>query len=213
MKLPFLRHPLLRRVEPEPPPWADGLGEPELAALRASRPRRLARLDTLLRPAGIDLRGEPLAAVQALDQWTRITWPDLIRRAWVRRGIDPWTDWQRATGEQAAAYTHAMDVAVALGELALRAAPAFAWGVDAFDDHIADGDSLVGRAVLLDPALPADAADPPVCSPIDLVVLRFQATGARDFPDPPFVAGLGPVWWRDLRHLYVGPDRLDTGDD
>ena len=122
VRLPFLRHPVLRQVDAEPPPWAAGIGEPELSALRASRPRRLARLGGLLQSAGIDLGGDPLAAVQALDQWTRSAWPDLIRGAWVRLGIDPCTDWQRASGEQAAAYTHAVDVAVALGELALRAA-------------------------------------------------------------------------------------------
>lgn len=210
MRLPFQRHPLLRRVEAEPPPWASGPGDSELAALRASRSRRLARLGELLRPAGIDLGGEPLAAVQALDHWTRTTWPGLIRRAWVRPGTEPWTGWQRATGEQAAAYTHAVDVAVALGELALRAAPSFAWGVDRFDDHVADGGPFVGRAVLLDPTLPDDAAAPPVCSPIDLVVMRFEATGHRDFPDPPFVEGLRPVWWRDHRSLYVGPGALEA---
>ena len=208
MRLPFLRHPVLRQVDAEPPPWAAGIGEPELSALRASRPRRLDRLGGLLRSAGIDLGGDPIAAVQALDAWTRRTWPGLIRRAWVRPGIDPWTDWQRTSGEQAAAYTHAMDVAVALGELALRAAPSFAWGVDAFDDHVADGAGFVGRAVLLDPSLPADATDPSVCSPIDLVVMRFEATGRRDVPDPPFGEGLRPVGWRDHRGLYVGPDRL-----
>ncbi len=40
--------------------------------------------------------------------------------------------------------------------------------------------------------------------------MRFEAHGAPRGPDPPFVEGLRPVWWRNHRGLYVGPDRWGT---
>lgn len=205
MSLPFVQPRLLRGYGAEPPPWHRGTGDAELEELLASRERRLARLKGRL-PAALSLARpcDPLASLAWLDTWTTAHWPRAMRRRWADPLVDPVGDWPRAGGTQATAYTMVVDVGVALGELTRCLAPAVDWGVDHFDDHAADGVGSFGRAVLLNPSDAADTPGPAVCSPIDLALMRFQATARGDF-DEPFLAGLRPVLWATHRHLYVGP--------
>jgi hypothetical protein len=174
---PFLpaalsEHPLAE------PPWSDGEGAAALARLRAIKARRLVLFGELLRPWGIDLEAglraaSPAPLCRALDQWAARTWPALADRPEVG---DP-ARWLARTWapRDRLAYTLALDVGIALGELLRRHRPALAWGVDDFDDHVADGDESAGRVVVLDPAQPADARDPRVFDALCTAWARLQA--------------------------------------
>lgn len=160
------------------PPWSDGDGAAALARLRAVKARRLALLGILLRHWDIDLdaglRAEsPAPLCRALDRWAARTWPALADRPEVG---DP-ARWLARTWapRDRLAYTLALDAGIALGELLRRHRPALAWGVDDFEDHVADGEESAGRVVVLDPALPADARDPLVFDALAVAWTRLQA--------------------------------------
>ena len=209
MSLPFVQPRLLRGYAAEPPPWHRGTGAAELEALLASRQRRLARLQARLGTSSIDLQqGAPLDTLAAVDAWTATDWPRAMRRRWADPVVDPLADWPRAGGLQAVAYTMVIDVGVALGEIVRRLAPSITWGVDRFEDHAADGAASFDRAVLLGPGVSLGATAHAVASPLDLAMMRFQATARGEPAEPGFLAGLRPVLWPTHRDLFVGPRAL-----
>lgn len=196
--------------EPDPldrPPWV----VPGEAALRerlaAETPQRLARLARRLAEDGIDLQAlwpEPGLFCRTLDGWTAARW-----RSWRGRvGADP-APWHAPVWPDAAAplFGEMADLGVALACLVLRCRPSWDWGVDRYDDHIADGRASVDRMVLLDPALPADAHDPAVYDAFDQAFLRYQAIVLGDAGQVRLLDGLRPALWdTPFRSLYLRVD-------
>lgn len=190
----------LRDYPPAESPWADGDPDAALARVQAIKEVRLARLSGLLAHAGIDLPGgladkSPRPLCEALDAWVDRDWAALAQRLprsfrQPRQGA--WNDQERLP------FSVALDTGLALGELLRRHRPGFAWGVDRFDDHVADDESGANDVVVLDPSLAADAGNP-------LVFDAFGAAYSRLFD---LAYKLGSPWTfcdAIARQLHDGP--------
>lgn len=188
------------------PPWRTGTGAVELASLRATRDERLARLDARLVADGLTASSaDPLDTVAALDRWTRVAWPRTLRADDAEPSRFRAAAW--APPRRAALYAQVVDVGVMLGEAVRRLRPGWDWGLDTFDDHVADGVASAGRVVVRDLGLPDDNRAPVACDTIDIAFVRCQALAWRDARFETFLAALRPALWETHRRLYVGPDR------
>lgn len=181
-------------------PWSDGDPDATLARVLAMKEARLGCLSGLLAHAGIDLAAgladaSPRPLCQALDAWVARDWPALARtlpRGFAEPRAGAWND------AECLAFSIALDAGLALGELLLRHRPHMAWGVDRFDDHIADDEAGANDVVVLDPTLPAGARDP----------LVFDAFGTAYWCLLDFAYKLRSGWtFSDAmaRQLHQGP--------
>ena len=194
------------RYQIDAPLWRDGEGEFELRNLLAQRSLRLARLARALHADGIDLvaglaASDPLPLLDALDRWCNTVWAGRVRRDTAlseRWGERAWPDVDEARG-----FTLISDLAIALGERAIRChAARWAWGVDRYAEHAADGVPTSGRVVVLDPSLDRAAVAPPVLDALGLAYGRFQAHALSAAWRQRFVDGLRVVLWHSHRALY-----------
>jgi hypothetical protein len=188
------------------PLWRDGVGEAELHHLLQQRSMRLERLACRLQADGIDLgaglaASDPVPLLDALDRWCDAGWGGEARRdtalseRWSER---VWPDAGEARG-----FTLISDMAIALGERAIRCdAARWTWGVDRYADHEADGVPTFGRVVVLDPSLGCAATSPPVLDALGLAHRRYLAHAVGAVRRQGFVDGLRPVLWYSRRALY-----------
>lgn len=176
----------------EPPPWASA--DP-VACLIATRDARLARLARALRDVGVDLEQgmrteDPTDLARGLDEWTISTWGPIARREWAV--VERW--WNPAShvrGDTAQAYTRVVDTGIALGELVVRRRSGWAWGIDRYEAHRADGHESFGRLVVLRPDVSRDALYPVVFDAIDTAFMRLQSL-AYGLPRRAFDEALRP---------------------
>lgn len=199
----FFKRALPRALRDYPPaesPWADGDADRTLARLLGMKEARLAHLSRLLAGAGIDLaaglvHASPRPLCESLDAWVARDWPALGRslpRGFAQPQQGGWREQERVP------FSVALDTGLALGELLLRHRPGYAWGVDRFDDHIADDEAGANDVVVLDPALPENARDP----------LVFDAFGTAYACLLDFAYELGSSWSFSeaiARQLHEGP--------
>jgi hypothetical protein len=160
----------------ESPPWAD---DDPVGCLISTRGRRLARLARVLRAGGIDLEGgfrrpDPWTLANALDDWCASAWKPVARREWVV--VERW--WNPAShvhGATSGIYTHLVDMGIALGEIVVRQPAGWAWEIDRYAAHCADGHESFGRLVVLHPEVARDAPYPVVFDAFDTVFMRLQS--------------------------------------
>jgi hypothetical protein len=179
----------------------DGRGAAELAHLQAEKAARLARLARRLAGHGIGLAAglagpDPRPLLAALDACADAAWGD-GKRAWDSGARFAATRWP---ARDAGDFTLVTDLGIALGELAIaRGGGRWAWGVDGYDEHAADGDGCFGQVAVLDPALPPDARDPPVAWPLGVALTRYDLGRSG----PRFAEGLRSLLWFSDRALYT----------
>jgi hypothetical protein len=188
------------------PLWRDGVGEAELHNLLAQRSQRLQRLAHALHADGIDLAPglaarDPLPLLDALERWCDGVWQRHARRETALS--ERWAERVWLDTDEARAFTLITDMAITLGERAIRCdATRWAWGVDGYAEHEADGLPTFGRVVVLDPSLERVAAAPPLFDALGLAYGRYQAHAFGSVWRQRFVDGLRPVLWYSHRALY-----------
>jgi hypothetical protein len=197
---------LLAHYAIDAPLWRDGVGEAELHHLLQQRALRLERLARALQGDGIDLvaglaASDPLPLLDALECWCDAVWQGHARRETALS--ERWSERVWPHADEVRAFTLISDLAIALGERAIRCdAARWAWGVDRYADHEADGVPTFGRVVVLDPSLERAAASPPVFDALGMAYGRYQAHAFGSASRQRFVDGLRPVLWYSHRALY-----------
>ena len=194
------------RYPVDAPLWCDGQGQVELSNLLAQRSQRIERLARVLHADGIDLvagleASDPLPLLDAIDRWCDAVWNGNVRRDSVLS--ERWSERVWPDADEARGFTLISDLAIALGERAIRCdAARWAWGVDRYAEHAADGVQTFGRVVVLDPSLGRAAVAPPVFDALGLAYGRYQSHALGAAWRPRFVDGLRPVLWYSHRSLY-----------
>jgi hypothetical protein len=204
MKGPPVLHQQLLAYGSDLPPWREV--PPSTAAWLAARERRLGRFGRLLGEFGIDLARDmaapnPATLTRELDDWCDRNWPALARREWA----DP-SRWQAASwqpAEAAALYTLISDAGLALGERVIRCNTCWAWGIDRYPAHEADGVQSFGRLVVLGPATAIDELRPAVYDALDEAFMRYQAITFGGAAAPRFIDTMRPLLWASHRALFA----------
>jgi hypothetical protein len=185
---------LLANYPADAPLWRDGDGEPALRCLLAQRRARLNRLAQVLKVSGIDLPAglldaDPTSLADVLDEFCNGVWKGFARRDTALS--DRWRQCEWSDGREARCLTLATDVGIALGERAIACDPQrWAWGVDAYQAHEADGVESFGQVVVLDPTVPQADLSPPILDALDLSYGRYQAHAFDSTVRERFIDGL-----------------------